>query len=255
MCLIAFNTNEHDLYQLIFISNRDEFYKRPTQTAHYWEDETHILAGRDLKQLGTWLGMNKSGKLAALTNYRDMSLEKERTTSRGDLVRNFLTTKTPAPNYLNQLKKTKDDYNGYNLLVGNKDQLYYYGNQADEIKKLTPGTYGLSNHLLDTPWPKVERIKRKLNSYIQGNPELKTDDLFEILLDSKKAPDSDLPETGISQKLESELSSIFINTDGYGTRASTVILIDYEGKVSFIERTFKDGLFENENNFTFYLEQ
>ncbi len=255
MCLIAFNTNEHDLYQLIFISNRDEFYKRPTQTAHYWEDHPDILAGRDLKQLGTWLGINKSGRLAALTNYRDMSLEKERTTSRGDLVRNFLTSTSSATDYLNQLKETKLDYNGYNLLLGDKEQLYYYGNQTDQMRKLTPGTYGLSNHLLDTPWPKVERIKTSLNTYIQENLELKTDDLFEILLDDEKAAQSDLPETGISQELEKELSSIFIQTDGYGTRASTVILIDYEGKVSFIERTFNEGTLTNENNFTFYIDQ
>lgn len=254
MCLIAFNTNEHDLYQLILISNRDEFYERPTLPAAYWEDNPNILAGRDLKQFGTWLGVDTSGRLAALTNYRDMSLEKERSTSRGDLVRNFLTQTLPATDYLKKLKDTKSNYNGYNLLVGNKDQLYYYGNQANEIIKLTPGTYGLSNHLLDTPWPKVESIKTKLDTYIHNKLDLNTDDLFNILLDSEKALDNELPETGINKELEKELSSIFIKTKGYGTRASTIVLIDYEGKVSFIERTFIDGLLDNENNFTFYIE-
>lgn len=251
MCLIAFNTNQHKKYKLIMIANRDEFYPRPTATAEFWDDHPNILAGRDLESLGTWMGISQSGRISALTNYRDPTLERRRKTSRGDIVADFLTGSESAESYLDELKKNATDYNGYNVVLGTADQLYYYSNQIDDYYELESGTYGLSNHLLNTPWPKVTSVKNKLNTYINNHQEINPNDLFRILIDKTQADDELLPTTGVSQKLEKQLSSIFIQRENYGTRASTVLLIDYDNNVNFIERTFNNGELKRENAFTF----
>lgn len=251
MCLIAFNTNQHKKYKLILIANRDEFYPRPTATAEFWDDYPYVLGGRDLESFGTWMGISQSGRISALTNYRDPTLERKRKTSRGDIVADYLIGQESTENYLDELKKSATDYNGYNLVVGSADQLYYYSNQIDDYYALESGTYGLSNHLLNTPWPKVISVKSKLDSYINAHQEINPNDLFRILVDKTKADDELLPTTGVSEKLEKQLSPIFIKTENYGTRASTVLLIDYNNNVNFIERTFNDGELKSENAFTF----
>ena len=251
MCLIAFNTNQHKKYKLILIANRDEFYPRPTASAEFWDDYPYVLGGRDLESLGTWMGISQSGRIAALTNYRDPTLERKRSTSRGDLVADYLIGAESTINYLDHLIKTASDYNGYNLVTGTADQLYYYSNQIDQYYKLDPGTYGLSNHLLNTPWPKVVSIKDKLENYLNTHENVLANDLFHILIDKTKAKDSELPDTGVSLELEKELSPIFIQKENYGTRASTVLLVDYNNNVNFIERTFNSGELKKENSFTF----
>lgn len=253
MCLIAFNTNQHKKYKLILIANRDEFYPRPTASAEFWDDYPYVLGGRDLESLGTWMGISQSGRIAALTNYRDPTLERNRSTSRGDIVADYLIGAESTINYLEHLIKTASDYNGYNLITGTPDQLYYYSNQIDQYYKLDPGTYGLSNHLLNTPWLKVVSIKDKLDTYLNTHEKVLVNDLFQILLDKTKAEDSKLPDTGVSRELEKELSPIFIQKDNYGTRASTVLLIDNDNNVNFIERTFNSGELKKENSFTFKL--
>lgn len=253
MCLIAFNTNKHEKYKLILIANRDEFYPRPTASAEFWDDYPYILGGRDLESLGTWMGISKSGRFAALSNYRDPTTESKRGTSRGDIVADYLIGTEPTTSYLNQLIKTAPEYNGYNFIAGTADQLYYYSNQIDHYYKLEPGTHGLSNHLLDTPWPKVVSIKDKLDTYINSHKEILPNDLFQILIDKTKASSDQLPDTGVPLEIEKDLSSIFIKRDNYGTRASTVLLIDYNNNVKFIERTFKQGELNKENAFTFKL--
>ena len=251
MCLIAFNTNQHKKYKLIMIANRDEFYPRPTATAEFWDDYPYILGGRDLESLGTWMGISQSGRIAALTNHRDPTLERKRRTSRGDIVADYLIGSETTENYLNELSDSAADYNGYNLITGTADQLFYYSNQIDQYYELEPGTYGLSNHLLNTAWPKVTSIKAKLDDYLDTHQKIDTNDLFSILIDKTKASDELLPTTGVSKELEKQLSPIFIKTDNYGTRASTVLLIDYNHNVNFIERTFNDGELKQENAFTF----
>ncbi len=251
MCLIAFNTNQHKKYKLIMIANRDEFYLRPTASAEFWDDYPYILGGRDLESFGTWMGISQSGRIAALTNYRDPTLERKHRTSRGDIVSDYLIGTETTENYLAELNESATDYNGYNLISGTADQLYYYSNQIDHYYALEPGTYGLSNHLLNTPWPKVTSIKNKLDTYLNANTDITSNDLFRILVDKTKADEASLPTTGVSKELEKDLSPIFIQTESYGTRASTVLLIDYDNNVNFIERTFNSGELKKENTFSF----
>lgn len=251
MCLIAFNTNQHEKYKLIMIANRDEFYPRPTASAEFWNDYPYILGGRDLESFGTWMGIAKSGRIAALTNYRDPTLERERKTSRGDIVADYLIRTEPTESYLDELNQSATDYNGYNFISGHPDQLYYYSNQIDQHYALEPGTYGISNHLINTPWPKVTSVKNELDNYLNSDLEINSNNLFRILIDETKADEAHLPATGISKKLEKQLSPIFIKTENYGTRSSTVLLIDYDNNVDFIERTFNNGELKKENAFSF----
>lgn len=251
MCLIALNTNQHEKYKLIMIANRDEFYPRPTASAEFWDDYPYILGGRDLESFGTWMGISQAGRIAALTNYRDPTLERKRRTSRGDIVADYLIGTETTEKYLAELDESATDYNGYNLIAGTADQLYYYSNQIDHHYALEPGTYGLSNHLLNTSWPKVTSIKNKLDGYLNSNLNIDPNDLFRILVDKTKADDAHLPATGVALSLEKQLSPIFIQTESYGTRASTVLLVDYDNNVNFIERTFNNGELNKENSFSF----
>lgn len=237
MCLIAFQYQDHPEYELIFIANRDERYSRPTQPAHFWHDRPKLLAGRDLEGKGTWMGITRKGRFTALTNFRNPSSHRDDAPSRGNLTRGFLEAEGEVPAYLNQLMQQGDRYNGFNLLAGTIDELYYYSNKIEEPQKIEPGLHGLSNHLLDIPWPKVERAKERL-SKITSNRVFAPEELFDILDDREQAPDDQLPETGVGLELERKLSPIFIETEQYGTRCSSVVTVDKEGWVNFIEKTY-----------------
>ncbi|RST76311.1 NRDE family protein [Siminovitchia acidinfaciens] len=252
MCIIFLAYRCHPKYGLITAANRDEFYKRPTEAAHFWKDELCILAGRDLEQMGTWMGVTRTGRFAALTNYRNPAeFEKKDKQSRGHIVRSFLAgTETPLE-FLTKLQQEKSAYKGFNLFVADEDNLMYYSNIEDQIKKLSPGIYGLSNELLDTPWPKVEKGKQQLKQLLDH--DLDPECLFKILADSDPAPEELLPQTGIPLDLEKTLSSIFIESPDYGTRCSTVLTIDKGRNVHFIERTFPQAE-GYEKEFTFQLE-
>ncbi|WP_085992875.1 NRDE family protein [Oceanobacillus senegalensis] len=254
MCLINFHFQSHPKYKLIIAANRDEFYKRPTAPASFWKDEPNILAGRDLMQMGTWFGVTRGGRFAALTNYRDPSLTENRKISRGEIVRYYLAENTSPKSFLNCLQKEKKQYAGFNIIVGNAEQLYHYNNILDEIQSISPGTHGLSNHTLDTPWPKVVKGKQKLEEYVNQHKEINPDALFKIISDSEKAPDDQLPDTGIGIEMERMLSPLFIQSPEYGTRSSTVLLIDQSNHVQFYERTFKNGEFLREKQFTFNMD-
>ena len=252
MCIVNFHFQQHPKYKLILAANRDEFYKRPTDRVHFWDDLPNLIAGRDLEAKGTWLGMTKEGKFGTLTNYRDIKYFNQKDKrSRGDIVTNFLTDSIHPEKYLQQLHERRNEYSGFNVIVGDADELYYYGNEQGEIIKIEPGTHSLSNQLLNTPWPKVERAKSLLNDYVTNNETMNPDDLFTLLNDGTIAADEDLPNTGVGLPFERQLSSIFIQTDGYGTRASTVILITHDNEVQFIERTFNEGTFESEVPYEF----
>ena len=238
MCLILFSYENHPDYRLILAANRDEYYNRPTSPIAFWDDMPQILAGRDLKHSGTWLGITKTGKIAAITNFRDPASIKEKAPSRGFLVSDFLSGDESPRHYLKRIKKTGYKYNGFNLLVGNNYELFYYSNLNKDIKKIKPGLYGVSNHLLDTSWPKVEKGKSELKTLLAGNNRLNSEDIFSILKDRSRPPDDKLPDTGVDLDWERLLSSLFIAGKRYGTRSSSIVLVTKDKKIIFKERTF-----------------
>lgn len=239
MCIIYFAFNHIPDQPLILIANRDEYFARPTAAAAFWNDFPDIFAGRDLLGGGTWLGVTKSGRFAALTNFRESNAPSG-THSRGELVTNFLTSEQQAIDYLREVESIRDDFSGFNLIVGeigSRSEMFYYSNRADGIRNLPPGIYGLSNHLLDTPWPKVVKGKERFTALLRsGNASFKS--YFDILSDRSLAPDEDLPSTGIPFEAEKALSAVFIKTTGYGTRCSTVLRFNGDADWEFKERVF-----------------
>ena len=254
MCIIFVAYHYHPDYRLIVAANRDEFYSRPTEPAHFWRDQPAVLAGRDLEQMGTWLGITTSGRLAALTNFRNPNENKKNKQSRGHIVRDFLTGQKPPDEFLIELQSKREKYQGFNILISDHTSLFYYSNVENEIKPLKPGLYGLSNHLLDTRWPKVQKGKKQLEQLLKMDKPVDEEDLFRMLRDDEPAPKETLPNTGIGKELEEKLSSIFIKTPDYGTRCSTIIIIDSAGKVRFIERTFPVSE-NNERRYEFHIRQ
>ena len=251
MCLIVFANNFHKDYKLIFAANRDEFYNRPTEAAHLWNNYPELLAGQDLQAGGTWMGITKSGRFAAITNYRDMKNIKENAPSRGNLTLDFLTSDISPEKYFAEIKNEFKNYNGFNLIFGDADDLFYISNIQSQLKKIEPGIHGLSNAFLDTKWPKVDKSKQRLEKSISDN-QISEEGLMKILDDKSFAEDENLPETGVGIELERVLSSVFIKTEKYGTRCSTVLLIDQQDNVQFIERTYlpaKDKFIRNEFKF------
>ena len=255
MCLILFALNAHPHYKLVLAANRDEFYTRPAKTAGFWADAPQILAGRDLAAGGTWLGVTKTGRFAAVTNYRDPAAPAG-AKSRGDLTKNFLAGSESAANYLRRIEKSKSDYSGFNLLVGDfgagKSELFYFSNRGEKPRKLNGGIYGLSNALLDTNWHKVETGKARLTEILQVSGEIQPAQLLETLADRRLAPDEKLPSTGVGIERERVLSPAFIASENYGTRLSTILLIDETGAVNFNEKTFVGA--SGEVNFQFPFE-
>ncbi len=238
MCLILFAVSCHPEYHLVLAANRDEFYSRPSKPLSFWDDAPNVLAGRDLQNMGTWLGVNKSGSFAAVTNYRDPSSVMPDAPSRGFLVSNFLTNPVSARDYLEQVCRVGRDYNGFNLLVGNGKDVYYYSNRKPEIRKLGYGIYGLSNDVLDEPWPKVRKGKNGLSAILEKGGTIDPEEIFYLLRDDAYAPDHALPDTGVGDVWERILSPLFITSKIYGTRCSSIILIEKTGKITFYERTF-----------------
>lgn len=253
MCLINFHLNEHPNYKLIVVANRDEFYSRPTAPANFWKDYPNLLAGRDLQGMGTWLGVTNQGKFAALTNFRDFTQEPITSDkiTRGEIVTNYLTENMSPKAYLEKLHQHKDHYEGFNVLIGNADQLFYYNNIENKIKEVTSGTHGISNHMLDTPWPKVTKSKQKFKEYIMDHHVIGANDLFDIFSNDELAEDRDLPETGVGINLERQLSPMFIKTPDYGTRCSTVLFIDHDNYLTFVERTYQNGEFVRDSRHSF----
>jgi uncharacterized protein with NRDE domain len=240
MCVIYVAYRRHPKYRLLLLANRDEFYDRPTAPAGRWKDFPAITAGRDLVAGGTWLGVTDSGRFAAVTNYRDPNSAKG-SVSRGSLVAEFLKSSQPAAEYLTDVAANAQSYSGFNLLAGEvssaKRELYYYSNRGDGVQCLAPGIYGLSNHLLNTPWPKVETGISRFTKLVE-NAETSKTAFFDLLSDKTHAADEVLPDTGVGFEREKLLSPIFIRTEVYGTRCSTVLTIDNDLKVGFEEKVF-----------------
>lgn len=241
MCLILFAKNFHPKHKLILAANRDEFYDHPSTAAGYWNDFPDLLAGKDLKANGTWLGITRQGKIAAVTNYRDFYSHKDKTKfkSRGNLVTKYLTENFSPKEFSTYLSIHGIEYNGFNLIFGTPDELYHYSNISIATTKVENGIHGLSNHLLDTAWPKVHSGKLKFGEILSSN-EISMDTIFNLMSDEKQFDDELLPDTGVGLEYERVLSSIFIKSPIYGTRSSTVITIDMEDKVQFVERTYNN---------------
>lgn len=239
MCLIAFAWKAHPGFSLVVAANRDEWHERPAAPGAWWADHPDVLAGRDLQAGGTWLGISRRGRFAALTNFRDPSDRKADAPSRGQLVTEFLVGKQSAQEYLCALRENAARYQGFNLLVGDGDTLFYFSSRMGEIITVPPGVHALSNHALNQPWPKVENAKSALGAALQAKmPEdARRMAFYELLSNDKLPPDAALPDTGVGLEWERVLSPALIVGEKYGTRCSTVLTISVTGDVCFGEHT------------------
>ncbi|WP_338522235.1 NRDE family protein [Pseudomonas batumici] len=234
MCLIVFAWRPGHAQPLIVAANRDEFYARPSLPLAQWPEAPRVYAGRDLEAGGTWLGIGAGGRFAALTNIRNPNQPVGRR-SRGELVARFLTEDQPAEDYLAEVRARSQEYGGFNLLVGTADTLWHFNSHEGEPRQLTEGVYGLSNAGLDTPWPKLLKARAALSWELRDpRPEA----LLALLGDPTSAPLAELPDTGVGVATESLLSSIFIASPSYGTRASTVLIVHADGRRHLLERSF-----------------
>lgn len=249
MCLILFAWKKHPQYDLVLAANRDEFYNRPTQVAQAWPAHPDMIAGKDLTAGGTWMGITRSGRFAALTNYRDPQNINPKAPSRGQLTKDFLLSDSSPAAYLQKVKSNDMSYNGFNLLVGDQDSLWYYNNVNHKITPLAPGVYGLSNALLNDAWPKVIQGQERL-AQILSSESLSTASLLNLVLDQTIAPDSQLPHTGVPLEWERALSAMYIATPDYGTRCSTALLKS-KTKTYYAERSHAhQGQKEDQVDFT-----
>lgn len=246
MCILFIAVQQHPQYPLIIAANRDEFYQRPTRSSDFWPEDNGVLAGKDLTAGGTWMGINKTGFLSALTNIRAPHLNQENAISRGALVLGYLQEqrlpKHCGPEgYVGYLHHSRAQFNGYNLLFGHWQDLAVYNNHEDSLQYLSPGFYGLSNANLNSPWPKINMGVQALKSFCSGQNKIDTEELFQLLRNEEKAADHLLPETGAPEHWEKQLSSIFINVPGYGTRSSTLLCIDAQEHVTWHERIYDEN--------------
>lgn len=222
MCLILLAVQPGDSHKLVVAANRDEQYARPTAQAAFWDDAPQVLGGRDLQAGGTWLGITRNGRFAAVTNFREDPPEPLPPRSRGELTANFLMSNTACKTYLAQVDRVANEYRGFNLIVSDGEQCFYYSNRDQDILELVPGFYGLSNQLLDCDWPKVIRGRRQLARALEQ--PFSPDDLFELLFcEGDGEP----------------FSQSFIATESYGTSASTIVCVSNSGDVYFEERNFR----------------
>ena len=238
MCLILLAWRAHPEYRLVFAGNRDEAYDRPSAAARFWADDPQIFGGRDLEKGGTWLGLTRTGRMAAVTNYRDGPAARVAPRSRGELTAAFLRGADDPRAYLEGVATRTSDYGGFTLIVGDSDRLYCISNRGRGIEEIAPGVHGLSNHLLDTPWPKVEHGKQRLSALLKAKETELVEGLLETLANRTVAPDSELPDTGVGLQRERELSPAFIAGERYGTRATTALLVNRGNEVLCVERRF-----------------
>ena len=252
MCLIlfAYNPAPQSLaarapvtpYRLLVAANRDERYDRPALPAAPWTDAPDIIAGRDLEQGGTWMGYSRRGRFAAVTNFREGGGRGAAPRSRGELVAGFLRDHTAAGDYVREVLKRGVEYNGFGLLVEDGKELWFVSNRAAAPRRVEPGVHGLSNHLLDTPWPKVTTgIAAVREAAALPDAAQTVTALFEALGGRAIPSDERLPATGVGLARERQLAPPFIISDGYGTRASSVLLLPATGVAEFHERTWGPG--------------
>lgn len=241
MCLALVAWQSLPDYPLVLVSNRDEFYTRGTRPAAWWGQAVSILGGRDQEAGGTWLGINRRGRFALVTNVRAPNERNPHAPSRGALVMTALQSGTPLRGWLNDQVPRTATYNGFNLIAGDvllpTPTLQYFSNRlAAPPVALAPGLYGLSNAFLDTPWPKLTRAMARFATLVARRVEPEA--LLNLMADRTQARDQDLPQTGVPLDWERALSAIQIRANGYGTRATTVLTVRGDGLVGFFERSF-----------------
>jgi uncharacterized protein with NRDE domain len=242
MCLLVVAWKSHPRYRLILAANRDEFHERPAAALAWWQDEPRILAGRDLRGSGTWMGVARSGRFGTVTNFRDLEAPPAPDApSRGDLVTRFLTGATSPKEYLDDLRGRAPRYAGFNLLLGGPRALYYFTNRNGLDARLLPaGIYGLSNHRLDSPWPKLMRTRSRLSELVRDD-RVESAALFDLLADRAPADPDEIPDTGLPPDWERALSAPFVVHDRYGTRCSTLLLVERNGHTTMLERRFDES--------------
>ncbi len=249
MCLVVFAWKAHPDYKLILAANRDEFHARPSQDAHWWPDQPHILAGRDLQAGGTWLATSRSGRFATVTNYREQQKACAGLRSRGEIVTNFVSADVDPMTFVSSIDG--EDYAGVSVLAADQENICYVSNRRDEPVSLAPGVYGLSNASLDAPWSKLIRSKEALATLIDGD-RVNSTELFRLLSDRTPAASSEIVTNELPFKLARALTAAFIVADDYGTRCSTTLLYQNDGRVDFCERRFdKNGAASGDSNFGF----
>ncbi len=240
MCLILCAWQAHPDYALIVAANRDEYFHRPAAPAQFWSAQPEILGGRDLEQGGTWLGLRTDGRFAAVTNFRRPGELIAGAPSRGALTSAFLQSQHDGGAFLHALAPAAQHYNGFNLLVTDRHTLWHYSNRGGQPRQVPPGIHGLSNHLLNTAWPKVVAGKARLQHLLAG--AFSAADLLALLDNTEIPADEALPDTGVGLERERRLGAVRIVSAGYGTRCSTAVLIGHDGSAEFCERSFaEDG--------------
>ena len=253
MCLIVLSLGQHPDYPLILAANRDEFHSRPTQDAHWWPDKPDVLGGRDLQAGGTWLALHKTGRFATLTNFQDAQPPSPKLRSRGHLVTGFLDSNSTPRDYLGMIDE--DAYAGFNLIVGTVNEVAYLSNREQGTRELAPGTYGLSNALLDGPWHKVESSRHKLASMLVTDAINETS-LMRLMNDRNKAPVDEVEKGRLDFNTAHAITAPFIVMPEYGTRCTSVVLANNNGNWQFAERRFSpSGEISGESRFSFAARQ
>jgi uncharacterized protein with NRDE domain len=239
MCLLVLAWQSHPRYRLVVAANRDEFHERPASALGWWADEPRIVAGRDLRGSGSWMGASRTGRFAVVTNFRDLERAPTDAPSRGHLVADFLRADgTTIQDYLDALRVHAPRYAGFNLLLGDGAALSYFSNRGDAAPRPLPaGVYGLSNHTLDSPWPKLVRSRERMEELLAGD-RVEPHTLFALLADRTPADLDETPDTGLPPDWERALSSPFVAHEHYGTRCSTVLLTGHDGRTTLCERRF-----------------
>ena len=235
MCLVVLALHQHDDYPLILAANRDEFHARPTQNARWWPDRPDIVGGRDLQAGGTWLAAHRNGRFATVTNYRDAQPPAPDKRSRGELVTRYLESDLPPRDYLDTIDE--DAYAGFNLIAGTRSDVVYLSNREDGNRVLRPGIYGLSNALLDGPWDKVERSKTALQSLLDDDT-INESSLLRLMSDRRRGPIDEIEKGRLDFDTAHAITAPFIVRPDYGTRCTTVLLADCDGRWRFTERRF-----------------
>ena len=241
MCLLVIAWQAHPRYRLVVAANRDEFHERPSAPMAKWPAPNDLLAGRDLRSQGTWLGLDRRRHFGVVTNFRDLQRPSANAPTRGELIPRFLGGQAGPGPFLRELAPVANDYSGFNLLLSDGESLWYASNRAEGFARpLPPGIYGLSNQFLDTPWPKLQRVRGRFEAWMSAGDAATdaTEPLFEILNDRTRSADTDLPQTGLSPEWEKVLSAPFVLNPDYGTRCSTVVLIEAAGAATLAERRF-----------------
>jgi len=255
MCLLVLAWRSHPRYRLVIAANRDEYHARPAAALGPWNDAAGIVAGRDLTAGGAWFGIDKARRVGIVTNFREFGRRRRSAPSRGGLIPAFLTGSAAPRDYLRALETDAPGYAGFNLLLADRDSLWYASNRADQFaRELSPGIYGLSNEFLDTPWPKLVRVRRRFEAALDdprfGDRQALAGELFAMLADRETEPPESLPASELSPQWARKLSAPFVLDPGYGTRCSTILTLTDDNTLDISERRFDaDGIAAGESEY------